>query len=656
MAPGGPNAARVPAHGAEPAGVAVTSYRPEIDGLRAVAVLSIIAFHAGFPAFDGGFVGVDIFFVISGYLITTILFDDLRKDRFSLARFYGRRVRRILPALLLMLLCCLPIAWWILVPVDLLAFAEALLATLGFSSNLYFWRHTGYFGLEAELNPLLHTWSLAVEEQYYLAFPVLLAWCWRASKTMVAPLVSLALLLSLGLAVWSTLNHPVAAFYLLPTRAWELLVGAVLALYEAPLLVRCARPLQNLLAFLGLGLIAWAVFGFDRYVRMPGWGAIVPVGGAALVIFGARPGSFATQVLAWRPAVGIGLISYGAYLWHQPLFALVRQASDQAPPPIIMGGLACASLAIAYVSWRFVERPFRREQSVGRTPLIVAIMSAAAVLGLFASASMQDRGFESRYSDPQRTLLAYLDYPYARPYREGQCFVSARQIDTAADDDALFSACWSTGDHAGIAVWGDSHAAALASGLRPIVPGLAQFTTGGCPPLEQIDRRAFPECNRANAAGLAKLAVLQPRLLLIHANWSNYAALDVEAELSRTLSQVTRLLPSTRIVLIGMATQWYPSLPVRMVREGATLAEGQRMKMAAQPRLRAIDERLTAVASEHGLRLVSLTGILCSAVDCQVTAPWNGKVEPIAWDQSHMTEAGAALVARALLRQLEAAP
>jgi peptidoglycan/LPS O-acetylase OafA/YrhL len=206
-------------------------YRPEIDGLRALAVLPVILFHAGFETFSGGFVGVDVFFVISGYLITTIILKELEQDDFSIARFYERRARRILPALFLVMFVCIPFAWLWLLPDDMQRFSQSLVAVSTFVSNLLFWQESGYFDTAAELKPLLHTWSLAVEEQYYVLFPLFLVLVWPFGKRWILVLLALGAVLSLSLAEWGSFRRPAATFYLLPTRGWELLLGALIAFY-----------------------------------------------------------------------------------------------------------------------------------------------------------------------------------------------------------------------------------------------------------------------------------------------------------------------------------------------------------------------------------------------------------------------------------------
>lgn len=323
-------------------------YRPEIDGLRTVAVLPVLFFHAGFDLFSGGYVGVDVFFVISGYLITGILVEDYYQGRFSVLNFYERRARRILPALLLVILVTIPFAWAWMLPNQLKDFSQSLVAVVVFSSNFLFWKEEGYFAAAAELKPLLHTWSLAVEEQYYLIFPVfLIALLRRGIRTTSCALFGVALF-SFLLSEWGWRHFPEANFYLSPTRFWELLTGSLCAIF---LRTRGNQP-SNFLAFVGVVLIGVSVFFYDASVPFPSVYTLAPVIGAALIILYGSPATAVGRILSMRVFVGIGLISYSTYLWHQPLFAMARLRLIHEPPPWFMLLLVITSLVLAYLTWR----------------------------------------------------------------------------------------------------------------------------------------------------------------------------------------------------------------------------------------------------------------------------------------------------------------
>jgi peptidoglycan/LPS O-acetylase OafA/YrhL len=373
-------------------------YRREVDGLRALAVLPVILFHAGFRAFGGGFVGVDVFFVISGYLITSIIVGEIGHGRFSIIDFYERRARRILPALFFVMLACLPCAWLWLMPGDMKRFASSLLAVSLFSSNLFFWSESGYFDTAAELKPLLHTWSLAVEEQYYVIFPVLLILAWRFTRRAVVAILVLIAGASLALAQWGFTADPAGAFYLLPSRGWELLVGAFVAFHLSKQgAERPPRWSGEFGGVVGVLLLVFAIVAYDEHTPFPGFYALVPVVGTALIILLADKHTFVGKLLGNKVPVGIGLVSYSAYLWHQPLFAFARHRSMTAPGDGLLAGLIIVTFLLAYLSWRFVEAPFRDRGRFSRgTVFRLSGLGGLFFMGL-GLAGIQTSGFRARF-------------------------------------------------------------------------------------------------------------------------------------------------------------------------------------------------------------------------------------------------------------------
>jgi peptidoglycan/LPS O-acetylase OafA/YrhL len=412
-------------------------YRPEIDGLRAFAVLPVIFFHAGVAGFEGGFVGVDIFFVISGFLITSILVSELETGKFSIVSFYERRARRILPALFFMMLLCLPMAWLFLLPADLEDFSRSMVAVVAFVSNIFFWWTSDYFAAAAELKPLLHTWSLAVEEQYYLFYPVLLLSLWRCGRRSVFWVLAVASVASLVTAQIGIATKPVAAFYLLPTRAWELLLGS-LVVFVVPKIDALLnnQVVAEIAAALGLMLISYAILWFDKSTPFPGAWALVPTVGTVLILAFARPATRVGRLLGWGPFVKMGLISYSAYLWHQPLIAFVRHEAVSAPGPGLLAAVIATSLVLAHVSWRYVESPFRARGVFSRRQIFVFSAVGLLFFGGVGVVGAVNKGFADRLPAASRGA----DADMARS-DSGWCFYSI-DANAALKVGSAGTTCW----------------------------------------------------------------------------------------------------------------------------------------------------------------------------------------------------------------------
>lgn len=446
-------------------------YRPELDGLRALAVLAVIFFHADPAWLPGGFIGVDVFFVISGYLITTLLLGELSLGQFSLARFYERRARRILPALFIVLTTCLVASFFMMLPGALDDFAKSLIAVPLFISNVYFWSAHGYFDATTAIKPLLHTWSLGIEEQYYLAFPLLLAFFWRGGRQQVFWFLLLATLLSLGFSEYGWRFRPMANFYLIPFRAWELLSGSLLALaaFNKPLHERLDNWAEfhasAFVANVGLLMIGTSFALFDKTTPFPSLLGLFPILGAVFVIGFCRKGSLATRILSHKILVSIGLVSYSAYLWHHPLFAFARIISLNVVPWEASLVLIALTFGVAFLSWHFIEKPFRRRTAFSRRE----ILSFALFFSLFFISIGAALLFVSRdqvTSDPLRPT-----YGLSLACDFGDTFTPLAACRTADEPETL--------------VWGDSLAMALPLALLASNPqaSLVQATRSACGPL-----------------------------------------------------------------------------------------------------------------------------------------------------------------------------
>lgn len=501
-------------------------YRSEIDGLRAVAVLPVIFFHAGFSWFSGGYVGVDIFFVISGYLITSILIKELEQGKLSLINFYERRARRILPALFFVIICCIPFAWIWMGPTQLQSFFQAVFAITIFLSNLLFWQKTDYFAPVAEENPLLHTWSLGVEEQFYLFFPILLISMWRYGKSRIILTVLLLSIISLLLSDWASTSYPVANFYLLPTRAWELGAGAL-----------CAFILQDkriganqLYSGLGMILILSSIIFFDESTRFPSLYALVPVVGTSLIILFCSKETIVGKLLSFRALVGIGLISFSAYLWHQPLLAFARIRMLSEPPLIIMFLLSILSIFLAWFSWKYIEQPFRKKKgtifSTRKSIFLSSILATAflATLGLYGHFN---NGFSERVNLPE---LLESDL-YVRKHQE-ICFDFSKE---KIDSEGFFCQLGYLGNSPKVAIVGDSHGLSFLPSFTELAEeNKSSFIFSGvssCPPIINTfvlrkDRRR-DICNRRNKLVHRQIVEAGVETVVLIARWTNYTLGDI---------------------------------------------------------------------------------------------------------------------------------
>lgn len=494
-------------------------YRPEIDGLRAIAVIPVILFHAGFSFFSGGYVGVDVFFVISGYLITSIIYSEMIQKDFSISRFYERRARRILPALFVMMFICIPFSWYWMMPHEFKKFCLSIIGVSTFTSNIYFWFDSGYFSSANETKPLLHTWSLAVEEQFYILLPPLLLFCWRIKRVSLTFVISLITLLSFISAQYASTTYPEANFYLLPTRAWELGIGVLIALsFRENKPPKINEYIHEIGAFLGVALIIFSIFNYDEATPFPSIYALAPVLGTALIIIFTMKQTLVARLLSLGPLVYIGLISYSAYLWHQPILAFARLRSNGDVSSEGMWGLMILIFCLAWLSWRFVETPVRRGIRSSRRN--VFILSAGACMSFAAIGVLGVSQID--LIQKSSTLASIEKWKSSISPARSKCHATKNNLIPPEQ------ACNLGNDtKKQIYVWADSHGVELSWELSKVLlkesTGVKQLTASQCIPTTDVKSTRENHCVDYNASVFKYLTEKAPRsVVVLIARWSLY--------------------------------------------------------------------------------------------------------------------------------------
>ncbi len=626
-------------------------YREDIDWLRAIAVLAVVAFHFEAPAVFGGFVGVDIFFVISGYLITGIIRSEVKSGTFSFARFYERRVRRLLPALYLMVALTAIPSFHYLLTSERLEFFRSIAAVVTFTSNFFFWLQTGYFDHAAVEKPLLHTWSLAVEEQFYLAFPLVLwalARFTRGGRMLLPMLLGALALASFALSVWLMRSGRSAdAFFMSPPRAWEFLIGGLVATEDFPVLRHALA--RRIVRGIALVLIAIPIFALRQGPGFPGFNALAPCIGAAVFIWSGI-GVSTPKRSRYSPLNVLkffGQISYSLYLWHWPLFAFARfSKTSLVLAPLDKIALFALAVAISYLSWRFVEQPFRvaslvptRRAAFGVAGLATAVLLAGSAGGMFASRT------PSEADRAAITLEAYDNYDVRPVYRAGSCF----RYDGGAVDEA--NCLGAVAGKQNALLWGDSYAAQYYHGLsRAIDPervNLLQADQAACMPTSSAERQGYPACHSFATHMSAYFRDHRPDLVIMSADWLEYSRPPrfggMIADLQQTISQLNGA--GVPVVLLGPAVQFKARLPSMLMR-----AHLRSLDPAAEdfvlPDIFALDEMMKAALPAHdGFSYVSVLDAVCPARRCPLTADGI----PLAWDHAHLTAEGSIYVSNRLM-------
>lgn len=603
-------------------------FRQDIQGLRAVAVGSVLATHAGLLV-DGGFVGVDVFFVISGYLITGLIHADLVAGRFSISEFYRRRLLRILPVLVVVLIATLVAAYAIALPIDLLGAGKSAVAAVFSVSNIWFWSKAGYFTDEAKLNPLLHTWSLGVEEQFYILLPLVLVAVGRLWPRRLFLAVALLSGVSFVWAVWQTRVDPISAFYLLPARIWELGIGGLLAM-RAPRPIEARPAWREAAAVLGLGAIAASVLFYDHRTSFPGLAAAPPCLGAALIIWagqGTRT-PLVNRLISWAPIVFVGTISYSLYLWHWPVLVF----GDMLGYAHGMGKLALVALALvlAVVSWRVVERPFQDLRSrVSARQVFAGAAAAALALSLGCAAVIATAGFVDRLTPAERHLQTFVSYDTEAHYDYGDCFIGQEHpLRTYRPEHCLAGP-------SRVLLIGDSYGAHLLPGVRARFGDPRQATASGCLPLLGLVDKGAASCASVVARVLSSSYDLSGvDTVVIGGRWNEAAVSHVRPTLAALRAR------GVTVIFVGPQPEDVEPVARSLIQASrAGRAEPQSPLLARQWRL---DAAMSEAATMPGVVYVSPMRRFCYATAC--VRMIDG--DPLQWDAGHLTaKASVALLA-----------
>jgi peptidoglycan/LPS O-acetylase OafA/YrhL len=642
------------------------TYRADIDGLRGLAVMLVVVYHY-FPGFfRSGFIGVDIFFVISGFLISGHIFEQFQGRTFSLLDFYRRRVIRIFPALLLVMLACFVFAWIHLLPVQFKSLGKHIAAGAAFVSNVAFWQEAGYFGGDSALKPLLHLWSLAIEEQFYLVWPLALWVVWRFKPSALMLVMLLLLAASFLANLWGMRSDRTAVFYLPFGRFWELILGAVAALWVRRQGENGRSYFQNLhhitpvpneklkvwLSWIGLVLLALAIYYINPQRKFPGSWALLPTLGAVCLLI-AGPHTWLNRVVLAHPLLRYpGTVSYAWYLWHWPLLAFAHIEVGDVLPKRLAWGLLLASFALAVVTTYLIEHPLRfsnfwRRWRTALGVTLVVLMTAVGGAGYNVYAR---DGLAFRLPPVVRDLANPTVDMFAG-WRRGTCLIEAHQKpeDYAADCVETIRPL--------VFFWGDSHAGALMPGLKSFQAdqkstkpfGLGQRTGATCPP---VPASTDPWCRSVNENTLALVQSIKPEIVVLHAYWP-FEFYDKPAML-QTIATL-RASGVAKLILLGAPPYWNPPLPQAVLKAWEAgppaLQPPFRLKQGVVPLTFSVDQEMAALAKQAGVQYISMVDLLCNDAGCQTRLTSDGGAI-LSHDYGHLSHEGAVWVANKIMPQI----
>lgn len=634
---------------------------PEIDGLRAIALILVLFYHFKFTflSVPGGFLGVDIFFVISGFVITRKIWFDLGNSTFRIFDFYKSRVVRLFPSFFLTLIITAIFASIILLPDELSSFTTSYISSFGLFSNIYFWRNTGYFNPSVDFIPLIHIWSLSVEEQYYLIFPFIVILLFKSRKS---PKVALGLLFLTTLFLYLALaNHfPVATFYLLPFRIWEFVLGSVIAIIVQKgsnrTIVR--NQYRELISILSLIVILALNIFYDRVSLDAQYTQLIVVTTSGFLLLFFSQTSYVNQFLNLRLLQSIGLASYSIYLVHQPVLVLWRHAISGELNNLEKAICLLVTLILAYGMSVFVENPLRKMYSANprSSKILKGFMLSVLVSILIGVLLISGAGNFKKYSVEQNRILAFKSTTNNLNYDYGRCFLGANNMVSDFDPNCVVKA----GIGRGTLLIGDSHAAMISLGLKSRVEYFSTVSFTGCFAL--VPSQILPaHCNPIFQHDIEIIKVLKPENILIAGNWLNgslrtkFGEKELISSLVKTVNIIHQESPQSRIYIVGNSPQWSPDLPSLLVRKNISLKNGEMVFSPDYASMKALDAKIKASIPSGNAYFIDLLENLCT-IDglCRAVGNHEGQLEPFVYDDSHTTNFGSALLATIIEKQLAA--
>ncbi len=615
------------------------SYRYDIDGLRAIAVLAVLGFHIIPWKIPGGFIGVDVFFVISGFLITRILWRDLGQYTFSLQDFYARRIKRLFPALFSVLLASAGIQFFFGLPDEINNFGRSAISAAFYFSNHFFLNQNDYFSESLEYDPLLHTWSLSVEEQFYIVFPLLLAFLYRNHRALALPILWVLAASSFAFSEVLLIENQSASFFVAPSRFWQFLAGSLLAL--SPLNRKMPRGVMEIVCLMGLGMITASVFLYSGKSIFPGVGALLPTLGTVLVLFaGQQHNQLSHHLLSNNIASFFSKISYSLYLWHWPLIVFFKIHVMPDPDAANRLLLIAGSILLGYLGWRYIETPIRHMNLRKQPGLVIGAGVAASVgISLIGLTFVLTDGGKDRFSEAQLSYIDYLTYDASPYYRTDTCFLTSNSNDISDfQKDICVSYHFSKPN---VLLIGDSHGAQYFHALKESLPSVefSQVNASGCRPL--VNYQGEERCTVLMRLAFEQYArEYKFDAIILAGRWETE---DMDA-LSATVDQLAKI--TKKVIVLGPIIEYKQALPRLLARyeaEEPALSEARLFEQVQK-----IDTRMQSILALSDTEYYSILNTICPHKGCKV---FTQDGMPIQFDASHLTHKGALEIITLLVKQ-----